>query len=120
MEIKPGPFGLQFLEWWNGFQPSWRHLPDGTLSQDVPSGEKWGSVRKGGSAGLYTVIIAISWWVAAVNAESGAEDGGLWTAVDDITWVLNQLQPFQTSVKRPHADPSDNTSRKRRYGQVIF
>jgi len=69
-------------------QPSWRIISDGSFSKAVPTDETWSNLGKGGSAGLYIVTMALSWWVRVVQ---GNDDLALWAVVDDVCWVLGQL-----------------------------
>ena len=56
------PFGTTFTKWWKGLQPSWRIQHDGMLCRDVPAGEHWLVLKKGGSAGVYTVDSVCGQW----------------------------------------------------------
>lgn len=72
-------------------QPSWRTDSAGsTLSdlREVPDDETWQMLRKGGTAGVYVVVMGLSWWILA---QSGNRDSDAWSIVDDLTWVLQQL-----------------------------
>lgn len=113
IRIKPDAFGQQLLAWWKALQPTWRLLPDGTMSKDVPREEKWATIRKGGSAGLYTVIMAVSWWVVTqANLDEDQDQGIVWDIVEDFTWILNQLQASHTGSKRSLENDSDEATTK--------
>jgi hypothetical protein len=75
-------------KWWKGLQPSWRDQGDGNLSRDIPTGENWVLLRKGGTAGIYTVIIALSWWI---KDQATQRDADSWIFVNDLTWVIHQM-----------------------------
>ena len=68
-------------------QPSWRTEGD-LLIRDVPEDETWQTLRKGGTSGIYIVIVGLSWWVKVQLAE----DTDAWTLVNDLSWVLQQLK----------------------------
>jgi hypothetical protein len=75
----------------------------------VPDKESWASLKKGGSAGLYIVVMALSWWVLTLKA--GSDDPQVWATIDDITWVLSSVMPTcrptileSRSVKRASPD----------------
>jgi len=88
-------------------QPSWRVLSDGGYSKAIPTDETWSNLGKGGSAGLYVVVVALSWWVHVVQED---EDLTLWAVVDDICWVLWQLcekAKVSQSVKRARSESED-------------
>lgn len=86
--IKPGFYGPLFMKWWKGLQPSWRAQGDTFLSRNTPTVNNWSVLRKGGSAGLYTVVIGLSWWIKAQTMQRNADS---WIIVDDITWVIHQM-----------------------------
>ena len=89
--IKADKFGAQFMEWWKGMQPEWRSDSDGMLIQDTPPGEDWVSVNKGGSAGMYFVVVSLSWWVMAEG--TGADNSlNAWSAVADISWWFREMR----------------------------
>ena len=91
MEIKPKPYGSLFMKWWRALQPSWRRgQVEGVLEKDVPRGEKWDGLAKGGTAGIYVVVMALSWWIKAI--ETPAPEGEAWGVVQDLCWVLTQIQ----------------------------
>ena len=51
---------LCFEAWWMALQPLCR-TPNGLLSRAVPAKEVWTLLKKGGSAGFYVVVMALSW-----------------------------------------------------------
>ena len=55
---------------------------------DIPMGETWQGMRKGGTAGIYVVVMALSWWIKAQEAERDIE---AWATIDDFLWVIEQL-----------------------------
>ena len=74
-------------------QPDWHkeELGDGNdfLSRQIPDDETWASLLKGGTAGLYTVVVALSWWIKQLP--SGGTHTDIWRSVEDITWVLTEV-----------------------------
>ena len=98
--VTPAQFGDRFTKWWTMLQPGWRKddvrsLVTLVLFRDVPEGENWQGLRKGGMAGIYVVVMALSWWIKAQQTERDAE---AWSSVDDLLWVLQQMN--QTTVSR--------------------
>jgi hypothetical protein len=85
---------------------------------DTPDDERWGGLMKGGTAGIYTVVIALSWWIKALGTVPDGGDASV--AVRDVTWVLDQFCEFLVSegggsgLKRGHDDLSEGTPKKRR------
>ena len=68
-KVDADEFGSSFMAWWIAIKPDWRLSDDATFIYDVPNGEDWRQLHKGGSAGLYTVVVALSWWVGALPVE---------------------------------------------------
>lgn len=99
-------------------QPSWRrNEADLPLFRDVPDGETWQTLRKGGTAGIYLVVTSLSWWIKAQHIE---RDVRVWSAVDDLSWVLQQMTgsaavSIPSPKKRSHEgdDEGENSRRKR-------
>lgn len=105
-------------------QPAWRRLADGTLAKGTPDDKKWGSLMKGGTAGIYTVVVALSWWIKALDTVADGGDASV--AIRDVTWVLEQfsktLVSGQTSsgLKRGHDDMTEGTPEKKRLVSLVF
>ena len=82
--------------------------------RDVPQGETWQTLRKGGTAGIYVVIIGVSWLIKAEQLKNAELDTDAWTLVDDISWVIKEMKKEmslceQVSQKRAH-DGEDRKS----------
>jgi hypothetical protein len=45
-------------------------------------------LRKGGTAGIYVVVVGLSWWIKAQQPE---RDDDAWYTVDDLSWVIQQM-----------------------------
>ena len=60
-EIDVEEFASSFMAWWIALQPGWRLADDGSFKYEMPKDEDWCVLRKGGSAGLYVVVVALSW-----------------------------------------------------------
>jgi hypothetical protein len=98
-------------------QPAWREGPEGdTLVRTVPADEDWTPLIRGGSNGLSLVVMALSWWVSALDAP----DSDLSEAISDVKWVLSELvttlsSPMsETGNKRPcESSPDDEPDSKR-------
>jgi len=87
---------------------------DGTLKKDMPPGENWESLVKGGTAGMYVVVMALSWWINAIGP--AGSKGEAWDMVLDVLWVLTQMH---LTVAGPgEASESKGTKRGRR-GQDV-
>jgi hypothetical protein len=78
--------------------------------RNVPPGEGWQTLKKGGTSGIYVVVVGLSWWVKAQDTE---RDADVWALVDDLLWVIQQMKKdmgliIPLSQKRPrdaNADP---------------
>jgi hypothetical protein len=86
--IVPGRYGPKLMKWWKGLQPSWRAQGDEILGRNMPTGENWSLLRKGGSAGIYTVVMGLSW---CIKAQATQHDADSWIIVNDLTWVIQQM-----------------------------
>lgn len=94
-------------------QPSWR-TEGNLLIRDVPEDETWQALRKGGTSGIYIVIVGLSWWVKAQLAE---KDTDAWMLVDDLSWVLQQMKEslaVRIPQKRAHDGVVDEEQTLRR------
>jgi hypothetical protein len=93
-------YGKLFIKWWAAMQPSWRNVvADGGFSRTVPDDEKWDSLAKGGTTGIYVVVMALSWWIKAIGNATGKEDA--WMVVQDLSWVLTQIRATFVSKLEP-------------------
>lgn len=97
-EFKVSEFGIQWMRWWREIQPDWRKVEEGgnALSRQMPEDETWGLLAKGGTAGLYTVVMSLSWWIKQVASDGSLADA--WTSVKDVSWVLREVTE---SLPRP-------------------
>ena len=92
------------MDWWKTLQPSWRltHAQVFLYSRDAPSGETWQDLKKGGSAGIYFVVVGLSWWVKAQHVK---HDVNAWSIVDDLTWVIQEMKKDRAFTVRATATP---------------
>ena len=107
-------YGPSFVAWWNSIQPSWRVQPAGDRSRTCPASEDWTTLRKGGSSGLYIVLVALSWWVRTLDPNNG--ESLAWNIVADFGWVLEQIGKVQgqpVNCKRSQNEESSSSSKKR-------
>ena len=117
-------YGMRFTGWWKNLQPSWRTTGAHALSdmRDVPKNETWQSLRKGGTAGIYVVLMGLSWWILA---QSEMPDATAWLIVDDLSWVVQQMTdnssrgPKQLSAKRSRDREEDDSDTRRRKRCVL-
>lgn len=114
-EVDPDTYGSAFMTWWIAIQPEWRLADDSSFIYVAPVDEDWRVLHKGGSAGLYTVVVALSWWVRALTPE--VPSFRAWTAVRDVQWVIDEIykkiQP--QGKKRGCEDGGQVTPKGKRY-----
>lgn len=75
-------------------QPSWRGN-GASLICVVPEDEEWKTLRKGGTSGMYVVLVGLSWWI---ETQRNQRDPGAWALVDDLCWVIEQMKMDMDSV----------------------
>ena len=102
IEVEENDYGPQFCAWWTAIQPTWRILPGGQYSREVPDNETWASLRKGGSAGLFVVVVALSWWVRA--AGDVVDQSRLRSVIGDLHWVVQQVRGLKQAEKRGRSE----------------
>ncbi|KDR65964.1 hypothetical protein GALMADRAFT_81289, partial [Galerina marginata CBS 339.88] len=88
-DVEADNFGSAFMAWWIALQPNWRLSDDGSFNYKAPDNEDWHVLHKGGKAGLYTVVMALSWWIRALTPDIPFFRA--WTAVRDVQWVIDQV-----------------------------
>jgi hypothetical protein len=101
-------YGLSFMEWWRTLQPSWRLCDDGSLSHEPRVNEEWSVLGKGGSAGLYTVVVSLSWWIVAAPSGESELQPQLWAAVRDVHWIIKQVIEMILKTRKGKKRPIGN------------
>jgi hypothetical protein len=113
--IKADDYGSSFMAWWIAIQPKWRLADDSSFVYSMPAGEDWRFLHKGGSAGLYIVVVALSWWIKILTPDDSYIR--VWTAVRDVTWVIDQIYKKVKAVsggkKRGHEETEESGDAKR-------
>ncbi|KAJ2914797.1 hypothetical protein MD484_g5624, partial [Candolleomyces efflorescens] len=99
-------FPIQTQSWWKANQPEWRiegvdTVSPSTFKREIPSDADWTALARSGTTGIYTVVMAVSWWILKADVK-WAQD--LVDLVDDITWVLKEMAP---TGEVPDIAPSD-------------
>jgi hypothetical protein len=91
-------FYAAYTDWYNSLQPAWRMQEDGQagqfrLSRNPPQDETWQVLRKGGSAGIYFVIMGLSWWLHPDTSDRNTTAyADAWTIVGDLCWIIQQMR----------------------------
>jgi len=118
--VTPAHFDDWFTKWWTMLQPGWwkdnvRSIVTLVLFRDIPEGETWQGLRKGGTAGIYVIIMALSWWIKAQQTERNPE---AWSSVDDVLWVLEHMNQMEVShTPAPKKRARDEGRRDKAEGQ---
>lgn len=87
-------FANEWAKWWQEINPAWRKvsLPM-SRSRDGP----WVGLDLPGANGFLNVLICLKWWREQVETESKE-----WKeAVEDVTWVLRQMNGTPTPATAP-------------------
>ena len=107
-------------------QPEWRYIDTDTsetLKQETPANEDWAALKKGGSAGMYVVVIGLSWWVKA-QTTGPDHSNDAWSMVGDLLWVFREISkinpPGPSSAKRAHDDDEEETQAKKKCVILCF
>jgi hypothetical protein len=103
-------FADEWLAWWNDNQPKWRQtsaagsLP---LSLSVAGAKNdLACLKKGGPAGIVTVLIALKWWAPIRDQDKRWE-----AAVEDVCACLDNIM---AGNKRNGGQSEDGPARKKR------
>ena len=105
------------MAWWIALQLEWRIKDDGSFNYKAPKDEDLSVLHKGGTAGLYTVVVALSWWVRVLSLEISASFCA-WEAVRDVQWVIEQISmKFAPAIKKQRGEDlgASGNSKKKRY-----
>ena len=114
VDVEQNNFSPQFCAWWTTIQPTWHILPGGQYSRVVPDNETWASLWKGGSAGLFVIVMALSWWVWA--AEDVVDQLDLCSILGDLQWVIQQVCSYKQAEKHARLEAESGHKGK----QYIF
>lgn len=104
-------------------QPEWRRKDqDSLLNRDVPLGETWDILARGGSNGFFLVIMCLSWWFQGFQSTDNTDV--FWSSVNDVTWVLGEMTKVLPGVsvgqKRPSVGEEDTEQKKPQSKRYIF
>jgi hypothetical protein len=104
-DLNVSDYSARWMKWWETLQPEWRVGDAGGIGRcrEVPAGANWAALRKGGTSGMYTVVVSLAWWVS-----KGLDNNdSVWEIVGDVEWVLTELGKLPSGAanrgKRPAA-----------------
>jgi hypothetical protein len=111
--------------WWFSLQPEPRKagLENSVawpLQRVVNDGEKWPEVRKGSRNGIFGVVLALSWWLKAVQTDSEREI--FKEVLADVKWVFSHIVRCHVGAeKHPReVDIHESRSTKRYVYHLTF
>ncbi|TFK80100.1 hypothetical protein K466DRAFT_504480, partial [Polyporus arcularius HHB13444] len=93
-----------FRKWWMRLQPSTRRAPESAWPMPrvaPPSLDAWSDVRRGGSNGLFMVVMCLAWWTTALGGDADTAD--IKEAVGDVVWACEQMAPTLAAHTPPLA-----------------
>jgi hypothetical protein len=90
--IKVTEYGQSWWMWWKTLQPKWRDIGEGKLSREVPEGEEWSQICRGGANGFFMIVLTLGWWIMAADQNTEQRtDENLCLAMEDVEWVLDRM-----------------------------
>ena len=106
-------FPAQVREWWAAIQPSWR-IPvtsEWPLLRDVPEGEDWSCIKKGGPNGLFLVVMCLYWLhEAAKEGDDNIAQAEYLSIADDISFVFDSMLTCLQLASVRQVSPSSTSS----------
>ena len=88
-----------WIKWWTSCQPAWRRNSGWPLPRNDTGTTDWTKICVCGQNGLFLIVMSTTWWAASIVSE---ED---WVefdeAVDDIHWVIGQIQDSLSALPVP-------------------
>ncbi|KAK6975114.1 hypothetical protein R3P38DRAFT_3238013 [Favolaschia claudopus] len=98
----PTAYALQWQQWWDSLQPSWRiRGVDGrwVVSEKYGAGGKeWGSLYRWGINGVLTIVASLYFWGRAVRLD--AEMCAIWeAAMQDVVWIFEGMATYYEMFK---------------------
>ena len=87
-DVGPEKFGAKVLKWWLTIQPTTRKA--WPLSHEQPAEDfSFEYFERGGPNGVFLMILCLSWWANALDANTDYMSFGL--VVNDVRWVLEPI-----------------------------
>ena len=107
-------FGGEWWAWWTDLQPSDQVSVGQSLGRVLPSSSLgWGPLYQHRRNRFTLLVLGLAWWGARAAATSDAMPQQWLDAVDDVTWVLEQLlhipNPSKSSKKRPEEEVASSS-----------
>ena len=90
--------------------PRWRAINGkaiGCLSYEVPSGERWDDVGKGGKGGIFLLVVTLHWWDITTRSARAERRLRFCAAARDAAWVFHNIRlSVECSSAPRHPKPS--------------
>ena len=96
-----------WIKWWTACQPAWRQGSRWPLSRNNTGTVNWKKVCARGRNGLFLVIMSTTWWAASVRSEKDWVEFD--EAVEDIRWVIGQIQDWVNALPASTLSSSSET-----------
>jgi hypothetical protein len=89
--VKAAEFAIDWRAWWVTIQPSWRSGESGSgpLDQECPANADWKVLQRGGSNGIFIILMCLTWWGKAATTPQDRD--AFTTAVEDVAWVFEKV-----------------------------
>ena len=113
-------YGTEWVKWWTAAQPRGRDTQQWPFPKTVNDDGGWRKFPANGKDGIFTAVMALSWWAHTIRSPS--EIPFFEEATADLHWVIQELirikTPYQLSPSLPpppaqsedNSHPSDPTS----------
>lgn len=111
-------FSVDVTQWWHSLQPTWwvtnaKGCDPFSFSRDIPEGETWKGLKKGDSAGLYVIVMCLTWWYKSLQDDERPSTL-LQSLVCNTAFILGELQ------RAPPGVSAKDDAKERPAKQYVF
>ena len=92
---------MEWIQWWTAAQPQWRVAQGWPFAKGDTVSKDWGHLLEGGKDGMFLVVVSLAWWI---SAQDSSEESELDNAIEDVAWVLGNLN-FRLSMDATTSGP---------------
>lgn len=96
-------YGTEWVKWWTAAQPQERDTQQWPFPKNVNGDGGWHRFPANGKDGIFTAVMALSWWARAIKSPS--EIPFFEEATTDLHWVIQELIRIKTSHQLPPSLP---------------
>lgn len=101
-------FVEKWITWWGSCQPKWRSTGTWPYPRDDAKDKDWARLNVTGMNGLFAIVMSTSWWAASVELDS--HRAAFDSAVEDLHWVIENLNYFNSQALVAKTGPVDATA----------